>query len=611
MATYSDSLEQKLREGSRGKNIGNTPIRELITERVDTYSANQKKNTLLYLRDILDKTPNDLKDSPELFREAMIGASYEEFGKGKGNVSQKLLSGIMEDAGAGESWPRKTLIAELGKDTANDLFDLEAVRRSVTFDDDVFKNIKKTMTILSKQGDNEALAQLALHVFGGFRPQDLNGIKVSDINFRTGIVKSEIKTGGKKGGTQRTTGYFAPPLLDAIKLHLGDRTDGLLFENTQSNSTRINKVFAQVFPADAITAENLKTGVITTKSLQVKELRNFNESLLSAQGVDPTADSRKALTFRMAATQAEGYVDNLANRRTMKEMVFKNLAMIAGYSETPTVSQFFEDVGIPASNTTKQIAVTQGALEMYEGYKDTLSPEFVESVPPGDGIEFKAPVEADPDLSEGYKKTALSGFEKQTAQNIADTADIVIESAPKVAEAEQIKGQQKRSLKDEKTKQQIDQTIADDIPPDQRNPDKADNAIKDKLNKKAIRKNALKAAKTLLVGAAGEAISRVAFPLEARAASKLSLQMNDLLRQRRGVDPNSPEYDALTKQIEEAQSALTTANVDILTLGTRPVFEAMGKGEQMVSQSILGLPPKSEKPSNDVDEQMNNLIPQP
>ena len=58
----------------------------------------------------------------------------------------------MEDAGAGESWPRKTLISELGQEKANDLFDLEAVRRSVTFDDDVFKNIKKTMTILSNQG---------------------------------------------------------------------------------------------------------------------------------------------------------------------------------------------------------------------------------------------------------------------------------------------------------------------------------------------------------------------------------------------------------------------------------------------------------------------------
>ena len=371
------------------------------------------------------------------------------------------------------------------------------------------------------------------------------------------------------------------------------------------------KFFAEVFPADAITSENRKTGVITTNPMRVKELRNFNESLLSAQGVDPTSDSRKALTFRLGATQAEGYVDNQANRRVLKEMVFKNLAMIAGYSETPTVSQFFEDIGIPASNTTKQIAVTQGALEMYEGYKDTLSPEFVESVPPGDGIGFEAPVQADPELSEGYKKTALSGFEKQAAQNIADTADIVIESAPKVAEAEQIKDAQERKRKDEQTKEKINQSIADDIPPDQRDITKAESALEEKLKNNAIRKGATTAIKSLIVGAAGEAIGRVAFPFEARAASKLSLQMNDLLRQRRGVDPNSPEYDILTKQIEEAESALTKANVDMLTLGTRPVFEAMGKGEQMVGQSILGLPPKSEQPSNDMDEQMDNLIPQP
>ena len=31
-----------------------------------------------------------------------------------------------------------------------------------------------------------------------------------------------------------------------------------------------------------------------------------------------------------------------------------------------------------------------------------------------------------------------------------------------------------------------------------------------------------------------------------------------------GVNPNSPEYDILTKQIEEAESALTKANVDML-----------------------------------------------
>ena len=87
-------------------------------------------------------------------------------------------------------------------------------------------------------------------------------------------------------------------MLDAIKLHLGDRKDGLLFESTRSKlADRINKVFAEVFPADAITSENRKTGVITTNPMRVKELRNFNESLLSAQGVETTSDSRKALSI--------------------------------------------------------------------------------------------------------------------------------------------------------------------------------------------------------------------------------------------------------------------------------------------------------------------------
>ena len=111
MAQYSEELETKFREGSRGKNIANTPLRELIAGRIDTYDETSKQNALSYLEDILDATPKQLKDKPELFREAMIGSSYEKYGKNKGLNAQKLLSGIMEDAGAGPSWPRKTIIA--------------------------------------------------------------------------------------------------------------------------------------------------------------------------------------------------------------------------------------------------------------------------------------------------------------------------------------------------------------------------------------------------------------------------------------------------------------------------------------------------------------------
>lgn len=439
MAQYSEELETKFREGSRGKNIANTPLRELIAGRVDTYTERAKKNAIDYFEDIIDLTPEELKDKPELFREAMVGSSYEQYGKGKGNDAQKLLSGIMEDAGAGTSWPRKTLISELGRDKALELFPLDPTRRNVRFDDDVFKNLKASMVILSEQNDTPAVAQLALHAFGGFRPSDLKGMKVEDIDFRTGEVNATIKT---RGGTQRTTGYFAPPLLDAVKLHVGNRKQGLVFEDIDANVKRINTVLADVFGPEAITSYNEKTGETKTITMHVKELRNLNESLLTTQGVEPNSEARKALTFRLPSSVAGKYAASAANRRIMREMVAKNVSMIAGYSETPNVSQFFADVGIPASNTTSKIAVTQGTLEMFEGYSDTLSREFVESIPEGDGIGFASPVEADPKLSAAFKESTLAELGKRTAESRAQEAQTVIESAADVEEAERIKAGQ-------------------------------------------------------------------------------------------------------------------------------------------------------------------------
>jgi len=449
MAQYSEELETKFREGSRGKNIANTPLGELIAGRVDTYSERAKKNAIDYFEDIIDLTPEELKDKPELFREAMVGSSYEQYGKNKGNDAQKLLSGIMEDAGAESSWPRKTLLSELGRDKANELFDLEPIRRNVRFDDDVFKNLKKSMVILSNQNDTQAVAQLALHAFGGFRPSDLKGIKVEDIDFRTGEVQATIKT---KGATQLTTGYFAPPLLDAIKLHVGNRKQGLVFEDVDANVKRINPVLADVFGPEAIVSRSEKTGETKTSTMHVKELRNLNESLLTTQGVEPNSEARKALTFRLPSSVAGKYAASTANRRVMREMVAKNVSMIAGYSETPNVSQFFADVGIPASNTTRQIAVTQGTLEMFEGYSDTLSREFVESIPEGDGIGFASPVKADPEMSAAFKESTMAELGKRTAESKAQEAQTIIESAPDIEQAEKIKAGQRKERQEAQAK---------------------------------------------------------------------------------------------------------------------------------------------------------------
>ena len=305
------------------------------------------------------------------------------------------------------------------------------------------------MVILSNQNDTQAVAQLALHAFGGFRPSDLKGIKVEDIDFRTGEVQATIKT---KGATQLTTGYFAPPLLDAIKLHVGNRKQGLVFEDVDANVKRINPVLADVFGPEAIVSRSEKTGETKTSTMHVKELRNLNESLLTTQGVEPNSEARKALTFRLPSSVAGKYAASTANRRVMREMVAKNVSMIAGYSETPNVSQFFADVGIPASNTTRQIAVTQGTLEMFEGYSDTLSREFVESIPEGDGIGFASPVKADPEMSAAFKESTMAELGKRTAESKAQEAQTIIESAPDIEQAEKIKAGQRKERQEAQAK---------------------------------------------------------------------------------------------------------------------------------------------------------------
>ena len=87
-------------------------------------------------------------------------------------------------------------------------------------------------------------------MFGGFCPRT-NNVKLEDIDFKTGLVSDiEIKTGG---GIQKTSGVLAAPLLDIVRQYVGDRREGLLFENTQNNAQVINKVFDRVFPSDYLT----------------------------------------------------------------------------------------------------------------------------------------------------------------------------------------------------------------------------------------------------------------------------------------------------------------------------------------------------------------------
>lgn len=168
-----------------------------------------------------------------------------------------------------------------------------------------------------------------------------------------------------------------------------------------------------------------------------------------------------------------------------------------------------------------------------------------------------------------------------------------------------------------KTQADIDQLIADDVPPDQRDSTKSEDALEEKAKRKAARLNALK---TTLKGVglgvatvAEEALGRIALPIEVRGSAQLSTQMSDLMQQRSKLDPDDPKYAALTEQIGQKESSLKESLVDTATLGLAPAARALGKQEVQRSdelRKVFGIP-QSKQQSNNTDEQVNNLLQQP
>jgi len=280
---------------------------------------------------------------------------------------------------------RRTIIGELGDAKAKQLFDLDPTRAKIRdFPVDTFPKIKTTLMRL-RNTDPEAATQMLFHVLQGFRPEDLNetvktlddgstitysGLNWESINLRTGEVRLTIKT---KSGVQETTGILASPLVDALKDLQGDQTlSGPVFKDTKKNSSIINAEFDKVFGKEFLQVSSPKKGT-RFEPMRVKKLRNLNESLLSAQGINKTDDLSKALTFRASPEVASDYATSTSLRRRMNNAVAKNLVAFAGYSDSPSVSQWMNDVGVKSlSNKTKQISITQEVLEEFDYIDDAI-----------------------------------------------------------------------------------------------------------------------------------------------------------------------------------------------------------------------------------------------
>ena len=421
MAKFNKEFEDMLAASPDGRpqTINNTTLRDLFANRSldETKSMDQGKinaaTRFFETSGMLDMTPAEVTADPVAFTKLMQGEGYQKLGKSQATKAQAFISGILEDAGHGKSWPSRTLKTQLGKDVALETFDFEVTRATVKeFPDDVFTKLKSSAIALKNAGDKEASAQLIMHMLGGYRPEDLAGINIEDINFKTGVVDNiEIKDAGK---TTIKKAVFAPPILDAIKMHVGDRKTGLLFENPQANSARINKVFDQVFGPEYLTVTS-KTKGKRQEPMRVKKLRNLNESILS--GFDVSGQARKALTLRASADVAEDYAASAARRKQLEKITARHLALFSAASESKSPAQFLNDVGVTdQSRRTSTIAATQEVLEEL-GYETAVSDDFFKSLPPsGEVVGGNIAGQIDPELSKQLSREQITASQLREQQ---------------------------------------------------------------------------------------------------------------------------------------------------------------------------------------------------
>lgn len=437
IAEFNKEFEATLTEGgkSRTKSVANTPISQLAANRKvgesKSYTPNFIKGSTEFLvaAGLGEYTPAQLADNPQLVRKFVESPAYEQFGKGRASNAQKFLSGIMEAGGFGKSWPSRTLKTEMGATAAKEAIVADPTRARIKeFPPDIYSGLKNALAILQKENP-EAAAQLGLHMFGGFRPEDLNNVKLEDIDFKTGLVSDiEIKTGG---GIQKTSGVLAAPLLDIVRQYVGDRREGLLFENTQNNAQVINKVFDRVFPADYLTVTSPTKGT-RTEPLRVKKLRNLNETLLTTFGVDEKSDLRKVMTFRAPSTVAGSYATQTANRRRINEVVAKNVAAFVAGSQTTNTNQYFSDIGVQASNKTALITPTKELLEDLD-LIDDVSSEYYTALPESGNVATgKAPGQVSPEVTEAFNRQAIAqaGAAESQAELARREAQLKISELP-------------------------------------------------------------------------------------------------------------------------------------------------------------------------------------
>ena len=378
---FNENFEEKiLNSGELRKDFLNSrSLGELIdnTERKDAVKV-KKILTELGISDLTLGQINTDSKATQQFVFALRDRAVAEGSDASVKPVIQSFKSIFEEAGyippQGTNPVRNLIKTVIPTAQAQQLFDVSVTRKNpLAYKTlDPYKAVKKVATNLIKSNP-DAGYHLLMMIQGGYRPADFNSLRIENIDFVTGEVVGlaikDKKIEATKAGTEPKlkAGYFPQDVLDVLKQAIGDRTEGLVFENPATNRKIIEKALKKENIQVTYSVEGVKKGGVLT----AEDLRKMHETNLDAQGVKRGSPMRNTLTLRATPGVVEGYVAIGGNVIEMERAHVKAFSVQAITNGNTTIAQYLLDVGIPEesiSSRTKKYNVTQDIFERIAPY---------------------------------------------------------------------------------------------------------------------------------------------------------------------------------------------------------------------------------------------------
>lgn len=350
---------------------------------------------------------------------------------------------MFDNAGFGSGYVKKQVETSLGKDKFNKESGWEYKRQRkipVGFQSDVYQKLKGILA--DESLPKEVRNQMAGHLFGGFRPENISQFKIENYDKEKGIL-TFLDNKSKKNKFL----VVNPAVQGVLNEQIGDRTSGLIFPNAKANQKKLNTLLTDTMEQVTFAKPD---GSIQAENFTVYKLRNLNETILTDSGL--SLDDINFLNGRKPQSEAAGYVTMASRQRRINRAANDLVASIAGYSGTQSVAQFSADIGIPFPEKALQTVVSRDLLVADE-YAEALSDEFIDTLESESGTYSKESIPpADPEQAAQYKKEAIAQSQlreetmlsqaqsiKKTRLKEADEVEKLDEAAIRANEEERLK----------------------------------------------------------------------------------------------------------------------------------------------------------------------------